>query len=167
MEIYITVIKDILVIATPIIVAIISYRSSKKTERDIRLELEKSLKEKDADTSQILAKISAELESQKQILSWQNSMPRTDQYINRMDQIRYGNISGLTDLTQKVSGYIQQNNLSLEELKSIHEMLLKIKLPMDEPELYPFEIPLCPGLPSVSYHGGNGHLRCPDTEYRP
>ena len=103
MEIYITVIKDILVIATPIIVAIISYRSSKKTERDIRLELEKSLKEKDADTSQILAKISAELESQKQILSWQNSMPRTDQYINRMDQIRYGNISGLTDLTQKVS----------------------------------------------------------------
>ena len=53
MEIYITVIKDILVIATPIIVAIISYRSSKKTERDIRLELEKSLKEKDADTSQI------------------------------------------------------------------------------------------------------------------
>ena len=68
MEIYITVIKDILVIATPIIVAIISYRSSKKTERDIRLELEKSLKEKDADTSQILAKISAELESQKQIL---------------------------------------------------------------------------------------------------
>lgn len=41
METYITAIKDILVIATPIIVAIISYRSSKKTERDIRLELEK------------------------------------------------------------------------------------------------------------------------------
>ena len=65
MDAYITAIKDILVIATPIIVAIISYRSSKKTERDIRLELEKSLKEKDADTSQILTKINAELESQK------------------------------------------------------------------------------------------------------
>lgn len=142
MEAYITAIKDILVIATPIIVAIISYRSSKKTERDIRLELEKSLKEKDADTSQLLTKINAELESQKQLLSWQNSMPRTDQYINEIDQIRYGNISGLTDLTQKVLGYIQRNNLPLEELKTIHTMLLKIKLPTDEPELYPFEIPI-------------------------
>ena len=142
MDAYITAIKDILVIATPIIVAIISYRSSKKTERDIRLELEKSLKKKDADTSQILAKISAELESQKQILSWQNSMPRTDQYIDKMDQIRYGNISGLTDLTQKVLGYIQRNDVPLEELKNIHTMLLKIKLPTDEPELYPFEIPI-------------------------
>ncbi len=142
MDAYITAIKDILVIATPIIVAIISYRSSKKTERDIRLELEKSLKEKDADTSQILTKINAELESQKQIISWQNSMPRTDHYIDKIDQIRYGNVSGLTDLTQKVSGYIQRNNLPLEELKSIHAMLLKIKLPTDEPELYPFEIPI-------------------------
>ena len=142
MDTYITAIKDILVIATPIIVAIISYRSSKKTERDIRLELEKSLKETDADTSQILTKINAELESQKQIISWQNSMPRTDHYIDKIDQVRYGNVSGLTDLTQKVLGYIQRNNLPLEELKSIHTMLLKIKLPTDEPELYPFEIPI-------------------------
>ena len=142
MDTYITAIKDILVIATPIIVAIISYRSSKKTERDIRLELEKSLKEKDADTSQILTKINAELESQKQIISWQNSMPRTDHYIDKIDQVRYGNVSGLTHLTQKVFGYIQRNNLPLEELKSIHTMLLKIKLPTDEPELYPFEIPI-------------------------
>lgn len=142
METYITAIKDILVIATPIIVAIISYRSSKKTERDIRLELEKSLQEKDADTSQILAKISAELESQKQILSWQNSMPRTDHYIDKMDQIRYGNIAALPDLTQKVSGYISRDDLPLEELKEIHTMLLKVKLPTNEAELYPFEIPI-------------------------
>jgi len=142
METYITAIKDILVIVVPIIVAYLSYRSNKKTACDIRLELEKNLKEKDADTTQMLTKINAELESQKQILSWQNSMPRTDQYINKIDQIRYGNISGLTDLTQKVSGYIQRNNLSLEELKNIHAMLLKIKLPTDEQELYPFEIPI-------------------------
>lgn len=142
MEAYITAIKDILIVATPIIVAIISYRSSKKTARDIRLELEKSLKEKDADTSQILAKISAELESQKQILSWQNSLPRMDQYVNKMDQIRYGNMCGLTDLTQKVSAYIASEDVSAEELKEIHTMLLKIKLPIDEPELYPFEVPL-------------------------
>ena len=141
-ENYITAIKDILIIATPIIVAIISYRSGKKTERDIRLELEKSLKEKDADTSQILAKINAELESQKQISSWQNSLPRMDQYVDKIDQIRYGNICGLTDLTQKVSGYISCHDLSLDELKEIQTMLLKVKLPTNEPELYPFEIPI-------------------------
>ena len=142
METYITAIKDILVIVAPIVIAYISYRSSKKTTHDIRLELEKSLKEKDADTTQMLTKINAELESQKQIISWQNSLPRVDCYVNQMDQIRYGNISALPDLTQKVTTYISRNDLPLEELKDIHAMLLKIKLPTNETELYPFEIPI-------------------------
>ena len=30
-----------------------------------------------------------------------------------------------------------------------------------------FEIPLCPGLPSVPNHGGNGHLCRPGAEHRP
>ena len=142
METYITAIKDILVIVAPIVIAYISYRSNKKTTHDIRLELEKSLKEKDADTTQMLTKINAELESQKQIISWQNSLPRVDCYVNQMDQIRYGNISALPDLTQKVTTYISRNDLPLEELKDIHAMLLKIKLPTNETELYPFEIPI-------------------------
>ena len=142
METYITDIKDILVIVAPIVIAYISYRSNKKTTHDIRLELEKSLKEKDADTTQMLTKINAELESQKQIISWQNSLPRVDCYVNQMDQIRYGNISALPDLTQKVTTYISRNDLPLEELKDIHAMLLKIKLPTNETELYPFEIPI-------------------------
>lgn len=142
METYITAIKDILVIVAPIVIAYISYRSNKKTTHDIRLELEKSLKEKDAYTTQMLTKINAELESQKQIISWQNSLPRVDCYVNQMDQIRYGNISALPDLTQKVTTYISRNDLPLEELKDIHAMLLKIKLPTNETELYPFEIPI-------------------------
>ena len=142
METYITAIKDILVIIAPIVIAYISYRSNKKTTHDIRLELEKSLKEKDADTTQMLTKINAELESQKQIISWQNSLPRVDCYVNQMDQIRYGNISALPDLTQKVTTYISRNDLPMEELKDIHAMLLKIKLPTNETELYPFEIPI-------------------------
>ena len=141
METYITAIKDILVIIVPIVVAYISYWSNKKTAREIRLELEKNLKEKDADTTQMLTKINAELESQKQLSSWQNSLPRVDSYVNQIDQIRYGNISGLPDLTQKVLGYITRNDLPLEELNDIHTMLLKIKLPTNETELYPFEIP--------------------------
>ena len=142
METYITAIKDILVIIAPIVIAYISYRSNKKTTHDIRIEIEKSLKEKDADTTQMLTKINAELESQKQIISWQNSLPRVDCYVNQMDQIRYGNISALPDLTQKVTTYISRNDLPLEELKDIHAMLLKINLPTNETELYPFEIPI-------------------------
>ncbi len=42
----------------------------------------------------------------------------------------------------KVSSYIERNNLQLQELTDIHDMLLKIKLPLDEDELYPYEIPI-------------------------
>lgn len=111
MDAYLTAIKDILVIASPIIVAYISHRSNKKTKRDIHLELEKSLKEKNADTSQILAKINAELESQKQLISWNSSLPQKDKYIDQIEILRYGNIAGLPDLTMKVSSYIERNNL--------------------------------------------------------
>lgn len=141
MDEYLTI-KDILVIASPIIVAYISYKSNKKTKHDIHLELEKSLKEKNADTSQILAKINAELESQKQLISWNSSLPQKDKYIDQIEILRYGNIAGLPDLTMKVSSYIERNNLQLQELSDIHDMLLKIKLPLDEDELYPYEIPI-------------------------
>lgn len=142
MDTYLTAIKDILVIVSPIIVAYISYRSNKKTKHDIHLELEKSLKEKNADTSQILAKINAELESQKQLISWNSSLPQKDRYVEKIDVLRYGNVAGLTDLTFKVSSYIERNNLQLQELSDIHDMLLKIKLPLDEDELYPYEVPI-------------------------
>lgn len=142
MDAYLTAIKDILVIASPIIMAYISYKSNKKTKHDIHLELEKSLKEKNADTSQILAKINAELESQKQLISWNSSLPQKDKYIDQIEILRYGNIAGLPDLTMKVSSYIERNNLQLQELTDIHDMLLKIKLPLDEDELYPYEIPI-------------------------
>lgn len=142
MDAYLTAIKDILVIASPIIVAYISYKSNKKTKHDIHLELEKSLKEKNADTSQILAKINAELESQKQLISWNSSLPQKDKYIDQIEILRYGNIAGLPDLTMKVFSYIERNNLQLQELTDIHDMLLKIKLPLDEDELYPYEIPI-------------------------
>ena len=54
---FLTALKDVLVVLSPIIVAYISYRSNKKTKEDIRLEIEKSLKEKDAETYQIIQKI--------------------------------------------------------------------------------------------------------------
>lgn len=142
MDAYLTAIKDILIIISPIIVAYISYRSNKKSKNDIYLEIEKSLKEKNADTSQILAKINAELESQKQLISWNNSLPQKDKYVEQIPIMRYGNIAGLTDLTLKVKLYIENNTLTLQELSDIKDMLLKINLPLNEDELYPYEIPI-------------------------
>ena len=80
MEEYLIALKDILVISIPIIVAFISYKGSKKSQKDIKLEVERITKEKEAETKQLLEKISAELESQKQLLSWQNSLPQTNEY---------------------------------------------------------------------------------------
>ena len=84
MDTYLTALKDIVIVLAPIIVAYISYKSNKKNRRDIKLEIEKISKEKEAETKQILEKISAELESQKQLMSWQNSMPQTNEYLQRL-----------------------------------------------------------------------------------
>lgn len=105
------------------------------------MELEKNLKEKDADTAQMLEKINAELESQKQITMWQSSLPQTDKYIEKVGIERYTNISNLYDLVDKMQPILSRESIILEELKSIKEMLLKIRLPVDEEVLYPFEIP--------------------------
>lgn len=141
MEEYLIALKDVLVVIAPIIIAYISYRSNKKSKEDIRLEIEKSLKEKDAETSQIIQKISAELESQKQLISWNNSMPQTNEYTKLAGTERYGNISSLQDLICKVSNYIDTQDLSAEELEEIKSLLMKVNLPLEEDHLYPYEIP--------------------------
>lgn len=45
-------------------------------------------------------------------------------------------------MTRKISVYIEQPNIPIDELKEIHSMLLKVKIPMDKAELYPYEIPI-------------------------
>lgn len=141
MEEYLIALKDVLVVVAPIIIAYISYRSNKKSKEDIRLEIEKSLKEKDAETSQIIQKISAELESQKQLISWNNSMPQTNEYTKLAGTERYGNISALDNLIRNVYNYIDNQSLSTDELEDIKSMLMKVSLPLEEEHLYPYEIP--------------------------
>jgi len=138
---YLIAIKDIMVVLAPIIVAFISYMSNKKSKEDIRLEIEKSLKVKDAETSQIIQKINAELESQKQLVSWNNSVPQTNAYTELAGTERYGNISALQDLICKINNYINTQNLSTEELEEIKSLLMKVNLPLEEDHLYPYEIP--------------------------
>ncbi len=135
------IIKDIAVVLIPSGVSIITCIINKKTKKDIQLELEKNLKEKDADTLQIIQKINAELESQKQLVSWSNSIPQTNAYTELAGTERYGNINTLHDLIDKVYNYLNTQNLSTAELEEIQSLLMKVNLPLEEDHLYPYEIP--------------------------
>lgn len=95
--------KDFLLVASPIIVSYLSYITNKKSAKEIQLDIEKILKEKDAETNQILTKINAELESQKELISWQHSQPQTEKYIEDIGLKRYSNICNLPSLTAKVN----------------------------------------------------------------
>lgn len=141
MEDYLMIIKDFLVILSPIVVAYISYRSNKKSKREIQQEMEKILKEKDAETSQILQRIGAELESQKQLTSWNNSLPQTNEYTNLAGTERYGNICALSGMVSSIRASINANLFSLEDLREIKKMMGKITLPDENENLYPYEIP--------------------------
>ena len=141
MDNYLIALKDVLVVLAPILIAYINYRSNKKTEKDIRLEIEKNLKEKDADTFQMVQKIYAELESQKQLTAWNNSLTQTEEYTKLAGAERYGNICSLADLTNKIQFYINNNNLSVQELNEIKILLAKVDIPLDSEHLYAYEVP--------------------------
>lgn len=126
-------IKDLIVIFTPIISAILLYRQNKKSQKEMKIELENKLREMDKET-----------ENQKQLLSWENSMPQTNKYIEEIGVMRQGTLSNLNSTIESISQYINNNNLDLKELKEIREMLLRINdLPTNNDEkLYPYEIPI-------------------------
>ena len=75
------------------------------------------------------------------MVSWNNSVPQTNEYTKLAGTERYGNISSLQDLIHKVYNYVNNQNLSTEELEEIKSLLLKVNLPLEEDHLYPYEIP--------------------------
>lgn len=117
----------IISIAGPIVVATISYLSNKKSRKDLKFEL---------------TKMTAELENQKQMHSWQNSMPTTIKYMEIIGVERQGNISNLDSMVEKIKPIIEKETLTKDELINIKGMLSKIKLPNDNENLYPHEIPI-------------------------
>ena len=138
---YLTAIKDFALLLSPILIAYINYRSNKKSEKDIRLEIEKSLKERDAETSQAIMKLSAEIEGKKQLAVWNNSLPQTDEYTKLAGAERYGNICSISALVSSVNNLLDSGSLTNSDLCDLKSMLTKIELPIDEEKLYPYEIP--------------------------
>lgn len=155
---YLTAFKDILVVLSPIVVACISYWSNKKSRNDIKLEVEKIRKEKEAETKQILDKIEAELESQKQLIIWQNSMPQTNEYLNLLNKKRSGHISALPKLCQDIYSVLQSDP-SAEMLTELNTMLDRIELPNEDEELFPHEVSIILNY-KVLRKEINEYLRC-------
>ena len=89
----------------------------------------------------MIQKIYAELESQKQLTTWTNSWPQTEEYTRLAGAERYGNICSLADLTNKIQYYINNNKLSIQELNEIKMLLGKVELPLDSEHLYAYEVP--------------------------
>ena len=56
MSISLADVKDFLLVASPIIIAYISYRTNRKSAKEIQLDIEKTLKEKDAKQIRFLQK---------------------------------------------------------------------------------------------------------------
>ncbi len=142
MDKYFEIIKDFIVVLTPIIAAYLSYKNGKKTRKDIKIEIEKMKEEKEAETNQMIKKISAELSSQEHLISWQNSMPQTNEYLNGIDVKRRGNVSNLHNLVVQLEAWLVNYQPSRKELNDLSQMLGKITLPYNEEELFPYEIPI-------------------------
>ncbi len=141
MESFLEITKDIVLLLSPIIVAVISYKSNKKTKKEIQLEVEKIALEKNIETKQILDKINAELESQKQLATWNNSLPQTDEYTKLAGTERYGNICSLQMLVQTVTYRLDMGYYTNEDLQELKNMMNRIYLPSGEEQLFPYEIP--------------------------
>lgn len=133
--------KDALLLISPILIAYINYKANKKTKNDISLEIEKMLKEKDAETNQLLQRINAELESQKQLATWTSSLPQTDEYTRLAGVERYGNICALPQLISFINSFLDSNSLLEDDYKEMKSLLSRINLPMEEENLFPYEIP--------------------------
>ena len=136
----ISILKDILLVLSPIIVAIISYKSNKKSKTEVQQEIEKILQEKNAETSQILQKINAELDSQKQLAVWNNSLPQTDEYMNLAGAERCGNISSLPAFIAETNMFLSSKSYSEEDLLELKSLMERVVLPDDNQSIYPYEI---------------------------
>lgn len=90
----------------------------------------------------MIKKISAELSSQEHLISWQNSMPQTNEYLNGIDVKRRGNVSNLHNLVVQLEAWLVNYQPSRKELNDLSQMLGKITLPYNEEELFPYEIPI-------------------------
>ena len=118
-------IKDIVLITVPIITAYLTYRSNKKSKKELNDELEVRLREQDNETANEIKKMQKQMEVRNMESSWDSSTPTTQKYLEEVGHKRCGNVMNLQSLIPPVRWEVEQS-YDLGELKMIREMLLKI-----------------------------------------
>lgn len=86
--------KDLVIIFTPIISAVLIYKQNKKSQKEMKMELENKLKEMEKET-ELFQKRS----------NWNNSMPQTNKYMEEMDIVRQGNMANLSSVIEWIIDY--------------------------------------------------------------
>ena len=166
-------IKDIVLITVPIITAYLTYRSNKKSKKELNDELEVRLREQDNETANEIKKMQKQMEVRNMESSWDSSTPTTQKYLEEVGHKRCGNVMNLQSLIPPVRWEVEQS-YDLGELKMIREMLLKIELPFDEeqPQIFcenQISIQMLSEVPSYSDFNpfdGEVHL-IPCNQYYP
>ena len=85
-------------------------------------------------------KINAELDSQKQLAVWNNSLPQTDEYMNLAGTERCGNISSLPTFINETKMYLSNNSYTKEDLLELKSLMERVVLPDDDQSIFPYEI---------------------------
>ena len=132
--------KDIVLLIIPIITTWLTYRTNKKSKKELNNELAVYLKKQNNATANEIKKMQKELEVQNMRSSWESSTPLTQKYMEEIEPLRVGNVMNLPNLISAIDQEIKKTN-DLKELKFIKEMLLKIELPFEEEHLLPHELP--------------------------
>ncbi len=133
-------VKDIVLLIIPIITTWLTYRTNKKSKKELNNELAVYLKKQDNATANEIKKMQKELDVQNMRSSWESSTPLTQKYMEEIEPLRVGNVMNLPNLISAIDQEIKKTN-DLKELKFIKEMLLKIELPFEEEHLLPHELP--------------------------
>lgn len=132
-------VKDIVLLIIPIITTWLTYRTNKKSKKELNNELAVYLKKQDNATANEIKKMQKELDVQNMRSSWESSTPLTQKYMEEIEPLRVGNVMNLPNLISAIDQEIKKTN-DLKELKFIKEMLLKIELPFEEEHLLPHEL---------------------------
>ena len=133
-------VKDIMLLIIPVITTWLTYRTNKKSKKELNNELAVYLKKQDNATANEIKKMQKEVEVQNMRSSWESSTPLTQKYMEEIEPLRAGNVMNLPTLISAIDQEIKETN-NLKELKFIKEMLLKIELPFEEEHLLPHELP--------------------------
>ena len=101
-------VKDIVLLIIPIITTWLTYRTNKKSKKELNNELAVYLKKQNNATANEIKKMQKELEVQNMRSSWESSTPLTQKYMEEIEPLRVGNVMNLPNLISAIDQEIKK-----------------------------------------------------------